>query len=167
MILSYLFNLARKWNVLKGNENPASGIPVPPDVQRNRYLDKIEIKRLVETLAKDENKVAAKAILLLLLTGRGAMRLRKRVGNTLICKHRRFCAALKVGKISIRITERGCCCHGEVRPSASRQSLCVPLTGYWSSLCIPPLSVAPHQEEGRACGLSPSRFEAHICERAR
>ena len=69
VILRYLFNLARKWNILRGTENPASGIPVPPDVQRNRFLDKSEIERLVEALARDENQVAAKAILLLLLTG--------------------------------------------------------------------------------------------------
>jgi hypothetical protein len=69
VILRYLFNLARKWKVLRGHENPAAGIPVPPDVQRNRFLDKSEIGRLVEALAKDENQVAAKATLLLLLTG--------------------------------------------------------------------------------------------------
>ena len=69
VILRYLFNLARKWNVLGTNENPAAGIPVPPDVQRNRFLDKLEIKKLVEVLVNDENQVAAKAILLLLLTG--------------------------------------------------------------------------------------------------
>lgn len=69
VILRYLFNLASKWKVLKGNENPVAGIPVPPDVQRNRFLDKEEIGRLVEALARDENQVAAKAILLLLLTG--------------------------------------------------------------------------------------------------
>ena len=69
VILRYLFNLGRKWNVLREPENPASGIPVPADVQRNRFLDKDETKRLVEALAKDENQVAAKAILLLLLTG--------------------------------------------------------------------------------------------------
>ena len=69
VILRYLFNLARKWNVLRGNENPAVGIPVPPDVQRNRFLDKSEIERLVEVLVRDENQVAAKAIMLLLLTG--------------------------------------------------------------------------------------------------
>ena len=69
VILRYLFNLVRKWNVLRGFENPASGIPVPPDVQRNRFLDKDETKRLVEALAGDVNQVAAKAILLLLLTG--------------------------------------------------------------------------------------------------
>ena len=69
VILRYVFNLARKWNVLGASENPAAGIPVPPDVQRNRFLDKLEIKKLVEVLVSDENQVAAKAILLLLLTG--------------------------------------------------------------------------------------------------
>jgi integrase len=69
VILRYLFNLVGKWNVVRGLENPASGIPVPADVQRNRFLDKDETTRLVEALAKDENQVAAKAILLLLLTG--------------------------------------------------------------------------------------------------
>jgi integrase len=69
VILRYLFNLARKWNVLRASENPAAAIPVPPDVQRNRFLDKLEIKKLVEVLVSDENQVAAKAILLLLLTG--------------------------------------------------------------------------------------------------
>ena len=69
VILRFLFNLARKWKVLRGHENPAAGIPVPPDVQGNRFLDRSEIGRLVEALAKDENQVAAKAILLLLLTG--------------------------------------------------------------------------------------------------
>ena len=29
VILRFLFNLARKWNVLRGNDNPAAGIPVP------------------------------------------------------------------------------------------------------------------------------------------
>ena len=29
VILRYLFNLARKWKVLKGHDNPAAGIPMP------------------------------------------------------------------------------------------------------------------------------------------
>jgi integrase len=69
VMLRFVFNLARKWKALTGHENPASGLPVPPDVQRNRFLNESEIKRLVEVLSTDENQVAAKAILLLLLTG--------------------------------------------------------------------------------------------------
>ena len=71
--LSLSFGTCLTWDAsgmfLEQPENPASGIPVPADVQRNRFLDKDETKRLVEALAKDENQVAAKAILLLLLTG--------------------------------------------------------------------------------------------------
>ena len=49
--------------------NAASGIPVPPDVQRSRYLTKEEAARLLASIRVDENQIAAKAILLLLLTG--------------------------------------------------------------------------------------------------
>jgi hypothetical protein len=44
VILRFMFNLARKWKILKGHDNPAAGIPVPPDVQRNRFLDKAKSK---------------------------------------------------------------------------------------------------------------------------
>jgi len=69
VVLRFIFNLARKWQVFKEHENPAAAIPVPPDVQRSRFLDKTEIARLVQILTEDENQVAAKAILVLLLTG--------------------------------------------------------------------------------------------------
>jgi integrase len=69
VILRYLFNLAGKWKVFRGHENPASDVAVPPDVQRNRFLSTDEMALLVDALAADGNQVAAKAILLLLLTG--------------------------------------------------------------------------------------------------
>ena len=69
VILRYVFNLARKWNVLKSQENPAASIPVPPDVERNRFLSQEETSRLVASIEADENIIAAKAIRLLLLTG--------------------------------------------------------------------------------------------------
>ena len=40
IILRYAFNLAVKWKMVPPGTNPASGIPVPPDVQRSRYLTK-------------------------------------------------------------------------------------------------------------------------------
>jgi integrase len=69
VILRYVFNLAAKWNVLPRGMNPASGIPVPPDVQRTRYLTKEEADRLSAALRADENQMAAKAIMLLFMTG--------------------------------------------------------------------------------------------------
>lgn len=69
VILRYLFNLARKWKVPGVSENPASGISAGPDVQRNRFLTEDELRRLEASIEADENRVAARAILLLLLTG--------------------------------------------------------------------------------------------------
>jgi integrase len=69
VILRYIFNLATKWKVVPLGTNPASGIPVPPDVQRNRYLSKEEAARLLTSIRADENQIAAKAIMLLFLTG--------------------------------------------------------------------------------------------------
>ena len=69
VIIRYLFNLARKWKVVRGNENPAAGIPVPPDVERNRFLSEDETSRLCASIEADENRTAAKAIRMLLLTG--------------------------------------------------------------------------------------------------
>ena len=69
VILRYIFNLAIKWKVVPPGTNPASGIPVPPDVQRSRYLSKEEAARLVASIRADENQTAANAIMLLFLTG--------------------------------------------------------------------------------------------------
>jgi len=69
IILRYVFNLAAKWKVLPSGTNPASGIPVPADVQRSRYLSKEEAARLLASIRADENQIAAKAIMLLFLTG--------------------------------------------------------------------------------------------------
>jgi integrase len=69
VILRYIFNLAIKWKVVPPGTNPASGVPVPPDVQRSRYLSKEEAARLIASIRADENQVAARAIMLLFLTG--------------------------------------------------------------------------------------------------
>jgi len=69
IILRYIFNLAVKWKFVPPGTNPASGIPVPPDVQRSRYLGKEEAARLLASIRADENRIAANAILLLFLTG--------------------------------------------------------------------------------------------------
>jgi hypothetical protein len=60
--------------VIPEGTNPALGIPIPPDVQRSRYLNKLEAARLLISIRADENQTAAKAILLLFLTGRVEMR---------------------------------------------------------------------------------------------
>jgi integrase len=69
VIIRYIFNLARKWKVPSVLDNPASGLSAGPDVQKNRFLNDREVQYLVKAIEQDENQIAAKAILLLLLTG--------------------------------------------------------------------------------------------------
>lgn len=69
VILRYIYNLARKWKVPGGTENPAAGLTAGPDVQRNRFLSEEEAEALVRSLHIDENQTAARSIMLLLLTG--------------------------------------------------------------------------------------------------
>jgi integrase len=69
IVLRHIFNLAKKWRVPGITENPTTGINLAPDVNRERYLSMEEAQRLVAAIEQDENQVAAKAIMLLLLTG--------------------------------------------------------------------------------------------------
>jgi len=69
VILRYVYNLARKWKTPGVIENPAAGLSAGPDVQRNRFLSEQEAEALVRSIHVDENQTAARAIMLLLLTG--------------------------------------------------------------------------------------------------
>jgi integrase len=69
IILRYMYNLARRWKTPGVTANPAAGLSAGPDVQRNRFLSEGEAERLVRAIEVDENRTAARAIMLLLLTG--------------------------------------------------------------------------------------------------
>jgi len=69
VILRYMYNLARRWKVPGVTDNPAASLSAGPDVQRNRFLSEQEVERLVHAIQADINQTAARAILLLLLTG--------------------------------------------------------------------------------------------------
>jgi integrase len=69
ILLRYIFNLARKWKITGVGENPTFGLSTAPDVQRDRFLTPEETHRLIASINVDENRVAAQAIMLLLLTG--------------------------------------------------------------------------------------------------
>ena len=69
IVLRHLFNLCRQWRVAGVAENPTVGIRIAPDVCRERFLTKEEARFLVLSIEQDENKPAAQAIMLLLLTG--------------------------------------------------------------------------------------------------
>lgn len=86
VILRYIYNLARKWKVPGGLENPAAGLSAGPDVQRNRFLSEEEAEALVRAIHADENQTAARSIMLLLLTDKyfGVQR-------GAVARHRRLC----------------------------------------------------------------------------
>jgi integrase len=69
MILRYMYNLAGKWKVPGVAANPTRGIELGQEAQRNRFLTREEAQRLVDAITVDENRTAANAILLLMLTG--------------------------------------------------------------------------------------------------
>ena len=69
VLLRYVFNLARKWNMPGVSANPTAGLAMVPEVHRQRFLTAEETQRLIGSINADKNQIAAKAIMLLLLTG--------------------------------------------------------------------------------------------------
>jgi len=69
VLLRYIYNLGRKWKVPGMGANPTTGISTAPDVHRDRFLSPDETRRLIAAIEADDNRTAAQAILLLLLTG--------------------------------------------------------------------------------------------------
>jgi integrase len=69
IVLRHIYNLARKWRVPGVTDNPTAGLSLAPDVNRERFLTVEEAQRLMASIEQDENEVARKAIMLLLLTG--------------------------------------------------------------------------------------------------
>lgn len=69
IVLRHIYNLARKWRIPGVIENPTAGIALAPDVNRERFLSVEEAQRLIVSIRQDENRSAADAIMLLLLTG--------------------------------------------------------------------------------------------------
>lgn len=69
ILIRYIYNLGRKWRIAGMSQNPTLGLSTAPDVQRDRFLSAEETQRLIAAIESDENRTAAQAIMLLLLTG--------------------------------------------------------------------------------------------------
>jgi integrase len=69
VLLRRVFNLARKWNVAGASVNPTTGLTTAPEAHRQRFLTPEETQRLIASIRADQNQIAARAIILLLLTG--------------------------------------------------------------------------------------------------
>jgi integrase len=69
VVLQHALNLARKWKMPGAGESPTTGISAGPDVHRQRFLSPEEAQRLIAAIAVEQNRPAANAITLLMLTG--------------------------------------------------------------------------------------------------
>jgi integrase len=69
ILIRYSLNLARDWGLAKLAVNPTARLRTVPDVQRERFLSDEETARLLAAIDEDQNRTAADAIKLLLLTG--------------------------------------------------------------------------------------------------
>jgi integrase len=70
VILRYMFNLAKKWNIDGAARNPITGMTLfEENNKRERYLSSVEVKRLYDTLATSSNPQLKNIVPLLLLTG--------------------------------------------------------------------------------------------------
>ena len=69
ILLRFVFNQAKKWNVPGSPNNPTEGLKTLPEPWHERFLSYEEVTRLVAALDADSNQIAARAIKLLLLTG--------------------------------------------------------------------------------------------------
>jgi integrase len=70
IILRYLFNLAKKWNIEGASRNPTVSIPLfEENNKRERFLNPLEVKRLHDALQQSDNPQLKYIVPLLLLTG--------------------------------------------------------------------------------------------------
>lgn len=69
IILRYMLNLASDWGIPRMERNPAKKVALFEETERQRFLSLTETKTLIEAVRADDNRLAANAIELLLLTG--------------------------------------------------------------------------------------------------
>lgn len=70
ILLRYMYNLAKKWEIAGAEKNPASGVPLfEENNKRERYLTADETQRLVVAIRDSESTQLQHIVPLLLLTG--------------------------------------------------------------------------------------------------
>ena len=98
MILRYMYNLAAKWKVPGVTRNSTGGIELGQEAQRNRFLSREEAQRLVDAITVDENRTAADAIFLLMLTGAAHRNHPGEMGHVLCTERKLLVPLSKSGK---------------------------------------------------------------------
>jgi integrase len=70
ILLRYLFNCAKRWEIPGAEKNPTDGVPLlPENNKKERYLSEDEARRLYESVCKSENTMLQFIVPMLILTG--------------------------------------------------------------------------------------------------
>lgn len=157
ILIRYLFNLAHKWGVLGITNNPAAGLKIVADVCRERFLTVEERHRLVQALEADENKSAAAAIKLLLLTGGRRNEVTQARWDYIDWDKRTLLVPLsKSGKPRHIISERRRNKPSSFNSAERQRAFRFPVWIYWKALPFIAFSMVAHTQESRTgrCSLT-------------
>ena len=70
ILLRYLFNCAKRWEIAGAEQNPTAGIPLlAEDNKKERYLAAEEARRLYDSVCQSENTMLKYIVPMLILTG--------------------------------------------------------------------------------------------------
>ena len=158
VLLRFMFNLGRKWGVPGCVNNPTTGLKTTPDVCRQRFLTNEEAQRLLQALDDDENRVAASAIKLLLLTGGRRNEITYAKWEYVNWDQRTLLVPIaKSGHARlIRLNTAAVELLRLLRfaTNTSRKSVYLSLSRNWSAFCITALSMVKDTQEVRTVGCA-------------
>jgi integrase len=165
VILRYLYNLARKWKVAGVVDNPAAGLSAGPDVQRNRFLSEEEAEALVHSINADQNQTAARAIMLLLLTGARRNEITFAKWDYIDWKNKTLLVPKsKSGRPRVIALNQSAMALLRATPRIERNSFIFPSPNQWPAVGLIVFSVGPDSQTRGSCRCSFARFASFVRE---
>ena len=165
VIMRYMYNLARKWKLPGVTENPAAGLSAGPDVQRNRFLSEEETEALVRSLHVDENQTAARAIILLLLTGGRRNEITQAKWDYVDWKNKTLLVPKsKSGRARVIALNQSAIALLTAMPRLDGNDYHLPVAGQRPAIGLALVSLGPYPQAGRSRRRAPARPAAFLCQ---
>jgi integrase len=165
VILRYIYNLARKWKTPGGVENPAAGLSAGPDVQRNRFLSEQEAEALVRSIHIDQNQTAARAIMLLLLTGARRNEITFAKWDYVDWKNKTLLVPKsKSGRARVIALNQPAIALLTAAPRIEGNPFYFPVSGQWPAVGLTLFSLGSYPKARRPHRCSPARSASFFCE---
>ena len=141
------------------DENLTGGIELGQEAQRNRFLSREEAQRLVDAITVDENRPAADAILLLMLTGARRNEITQAKWEHVLWTERKLLVPLsKSGK------PRWIALSTSIRSRGLRLRLRLPVADYRPAVAFAMVPMAAHPRPCGTTGAAVARLAAFVCE---